>query len=285
MADITAIVLTLNEEEYLTDCLESIKDLVSRIVVIDSGSTDQTVNIAKKYGAEVYTNPFKNYSTQYQYGVNVAKVTTKWILRIDADERISEKGRDEILRELENNKNSEITGYEIRYKNRFLGKFLKHGGFYPWYKLALYQTNKGSIEQRNMDEHIILSSGKSKRLKEDCIHESFRNLSFFTTKCNWYSSREAADYFERKTNTCKLNKRTWIKMKIYYRLPIGFRSWLFYFYCYYIKLGFLDGKEGKIYAFLHSYWYRFLVDSKIFEHKKLGTKIRKYGSINESGKE
>ena len=138
---------------------------------------------------------------------------------------------------------------------------MRHGGMYPWRKLSVYKTGKGSIEDRNMDEHIILDSGITVQAKKDSVHLAFRGLTFFTNKCNWYSTREAMDYFEcRDVRNASLKTR--LKMNVYYKLPLGFRSWAYYVYRYYFRLGFLDGKEGKIFAFLHAYWYRFLVDAK-----------------------
>ena len=131
-----------------------------------------------------------------------------------------------------------------------------------------------------MDEHIILKSGTTVEAKIDSKHLAFRGLTFFTNKCNWYSTREAMDYFEQKNvSTENADFKTRLKMKVYYKLPLGFRSWLYYAYRYYIRLGFLDGKEGQIFAFLHAYWYRFLVDAKIYEHEKMGTEFKPTGAL------
>lgn len=280
MADITAIILTRNEENYIADCIKSIKNVVRRIVVVDSFSDDRTVEIAQKLGAEVYQHEFFNYAKQYMYAVNLANVDTTWILRIDADERLSKKSAEE-LEELCNTHNeTDVTGIVLRFYNVFMGKPMYHGGMYPWKKLSVYKAKAGNIEDRNMDEHIILDYGKTINTKNDSVHLAFRGLTFFTKKCNWYSTREAMDYFEQKNVTIKnSNLKTFIKMKLYYKLPIGFRSWLYYAYRYYIKLGFLDGKEGKIFAFLHAYWYRFLVDAKIYEHEKMGEDFKPTGAL------
>lgn len=280
MADITAIILTRNEENYIVDCINSIKPIVKRIFIVDSFSDDNTVRIARKNGAEVIEHDFYNYATQYKYAVEAANISTKWILRIDADERLSEKSAKELDKLCNENMNTDVNGIVLRFCNIFLGKPMKHGGMYPWKKLSVYKNGIGDIENRNMDEHIILSSGKTIDAKEDGIHLAFKGLTFFTNKCNWYSTREAKDYFENsKSDKSNSSFKTWVKMNLYYKLPMGFRSWLYYFYRYYLRLGFLDGKEGKIFAFLHAYWYRFLVDAKIYEHEKLGTEFEKNGPL------
>lgn len=280
MADITAIILTKNEEDNIGKCIESIRKVVPRIVVIDSLSEDKTVEIARTNGAEVYEHEFLNYAKQYTYAVELADIQTKWIFRIDADEQLTPDSAKELQRLCEENTNTDVNGIILRFCNNFLGKDMRHGGMYPWKKLSVYKTGKGEIEDRNMDEHIILFSGRTVEMKTDSRHYCYKGLTYFTNKCNWYSTREAMDYFENKRITQQgVSIKTWIKMNIYYKLPLGFRSWIYYVYRYYVRLGFLDGKEGKIFTFFHAYWYRFLVDAKIYEHRKLGQEFTPLSSL------
>ena len=276
MTDLTAIILTKNEELNITDCIESIKPLAKRIVVIDSGSTDKTIEIAKSLGVEVYVHPWINYAKQFLYGLNETGIDTTWVLRIDADERLTKKSRAELEELCEANMHTDVNGIILRFEVTFLGKKLRHGGIYPFRKLLCFKYGKGTIEDRNMDEHIVLSEGRSIEMKNDCEHHDYKDLTYFISKHNDYSSREVLDYLQNKENGGEdgktLNKKAgikrWIKFHIYYKLPMGMRAHLYYWYRYYIKLGFLDGKEGKIYAFLQAYWYRYLVDAKIYEKSK-----------------
>lgn len=282
MADITAIILTKNEENNIGDCIESIKSVVKRIVVIDSFSSDDTVNIACNLGAEVFQHKFENYANQYMYGVDIADVRTVWTLRIDADERLTHESASELEKICNDNMNSDVAGVNLRFKKNFLGKDLYHGGVYPWKKMNCYKTKQGYIENRFMDEHIVLLSGKVLDMKNDCLHLDFKTIEYWINKHNWYSSRETVDYFnslENKADKSKLNLITWIKMNIYYKLPLGFRAHIYYIYIYYFRLAFLDGKEGKIYAFLRAYWYRYLVDIKIYECKKMNLRYSGYGDL------
>ena len=276
MASITAIILTKNEENNIVECIEAIRQLVDRIVVIDSFSEDKTIELAEKCGAEVYKHKFENYSRQFKYGVNIANVKTNWILRIDADERFTPELCYEIENIISKNEEKNISGIVVRYKIDFMGKFLKHGGAYPWKKLAIYKTGIGDIEERNMDEHIILSNGGTIETKNCGIHYSYRNLTYMINKQNWYSSREVLDYFDRNKKKDKLNFRTWLKMKVYYKLPFLFRAKLVYIYRYYFKFGFLDGREGKIFALMGVYFYRFLIDAKIYEQKKMNFELKDF---------
>ena len=281
-ADITAIILTKNEEINIKDCISSISTVVKRIVVIDSFSSDKTVAIAEASGAEVYQHPFENYAKQYMYGVEKANADTVWTLRIDADERLTKESAVELERLCNENETTDVAGIVLRFKKNFLGKDLYHGGVYPWKKMNCYKTKYGAIEDRSMDEHIVLSQGTVIEMKTDCLHFDFKDLEYFVNKHNWYSSRETVDYFEnlsKEKSKEELDFKTWIKMRFYYRLPMGLRAHIYYVYRYYIKLGFLDGKEGKIYAFLQAYWYRYLVDAKIYECKKMGTRYRGKGDL------
>lgn len=266
--NITAIVLVKNEERHIAECINSIKDAVDRIVVVDSFSSDNTVSIAKELGADVYEHEFINYAKQYQYAIDNTGIDTKWILRFDADERLTEDSALELVKLCKENINTNVNGITLRFKRIFLGKHLLHGGVYPWLKLVCYKKEFGHIEDKEMDEHIVVE-GKIIKMKNDSLHLDSDNLVDFINKHNSYSSREARDYlnfYKTKRNTYGI--KDWIKCNIYYKLPLGFRAYLYYIYRYYLCFGFLDGKEGHMYAFLQAYWYRYLVDAKIYERQK-----------------
>lgn len=275
MLDLTAIILTYNEEKNIAHCIGSIQDIAKRIVVIDSYSTDNTVEIAKNMGAEVYQHEFVNQAKQYIYGTEIADIKTKWVFRIDADERLTTESAREIEQICKDNEDTDVNGIIVRFKVNFMGKDLKHGGIYPFRKLLIYKNGKGYMEDRSMDEHIVLSEGRSVELKNDSLHCDYKDLNVWIDKHNKYASREVEDYFrssQKKEGGANLNKsariKRFVKFNIYYKLPMGMRAHLYYIYRYYFKLGFLDGKEGKIFAFMQAYWYRYLVDAKIYEKNK-----------------
>ena len=275
MRDITAIILTKNEEKNITDCINSIKQLVSRIVVVDSGSTDETVKISSKLGAEIYTHDFYNYSTQFNWALENTSITTEWALRIDADERFTPDLCAEIDRNIDNEK---VNGYILRLRVYFMGRWIKHGGIYPFRKLLLFRHKYGYIEHKEMDEQTLLTEGYAIELKNDIIHYDFKGLSPWVKKHEWYAGREMKDFFmidsisnDNLANK-HINNRRKMKNRLYYKFPLFFRAKLYYIYRYYLRFGFLDGKEGQIYHFLQAYWYRFLVDSMIYEKTQLEKK-------------
>ncbi|WP_070328412.1 glycosyltransferase family 2 protein [Exiguobacterium aurantiacum] len=274
MADLTTIILTYNEELNIEKCIKSISSISKRVIVVDSHSTDSTVEKAKKMGAEIYLNPFISHSSQFEFAIENCDINTAWILRLDADERLTETSRNE-LNSLCNKHESEksITGIVLRFEVNFLGKKLRHGGIYPFRKLLVFKNGAGKIERRNMDEHIYLAYGKSIEMKSDSLHEDYKNLSRWISKHNNYSDKEVLDYKgELMTTNSKLHInakfKRWTKVNIYYKLPLGIRPFIYFMYRFVLKKGFLDGKEGFIFAVLQAFWYRFLVDAKIYEDQK-----------------
>lgn len=275
MADLTTIILTYNEEKNIQACIESVKSISKRIIVLDSYSNDKTMEIAKKIGADTYSRKFVSQSDQFRYALDNLQISTKWVMKFDADERLTIESSKEIDDICNNNMETDINGIVLRFEVNFLGKKLKHGGIYPFRKLVVFKNGQGKIENKKMDEHIVLKEGKSVEAKFDSLHEDYKDLTTWIDKHNKYSSREVLDYTEQQiTNSDSVlldNKakiKRFLKYKLYYKLPMGLRARLYYYYRYYLLLGFLDGKEGQIFAFLQAYWYRYLVDVKIFEKNK-----------------
>lgn len=276
MNDITAVILTKNEELNIERCIDSVKGLADRIVVVDSGSTDRTVQLASELGAEIYTHPFEHYAAQFNWALDNTDIKTKWVYRIDADEAMTDELREEVSRECSLHAGDDVNGLLMKHKICFMGRFLKHGAAYPFVKMTVFKPAHARFENRAMGEHVVLDSGRSLLLKNDCIHYDFKDLSSFIEKHNNYSTREAADrmriedpgrtdaaLYEKAERTKKLRDG------LYYRLPMFFRAKLYYWYRYYIRMGFLDGRPGKIYALIQAYFYRVMVDAKLCE-KKLG---------------
>jgi glycosyltransferase involved in cell wall biosynthesis len=286
MVNLTAIILTKNEEMNIKRCIDSVKNVAKRIVVVDSFSTDRTVEIAKMLGAEVFENRFEDYATQFNWALDNINIETKWVYRIDADEIVTPELAEEICKQVQLHSEDDVNGMVMKFQIFFMGKFLKHGGVYPFYNLTIFKFGKGRYEQRKMGEHIVLSEGRFIELENDCLHYDYKDLSIWIAKHNWYSTRETRDYFDT-INKLQINtslygeakKAKLIRDNLYYKLPMFFRARLYYIYRYYFKLGFLDGREGKMYAFLQAYWYRFLVDAKIYECNKMDTRYSDTGDL------
>lgn len=274
-ASIHAIVLTLNEEKHISRCLQSIRDVASSITVIDSGSTDQTLAIAREFGAEVVINKWINYSTQLNFGIDHLSGRRGWLFRIDADEYITAQSAASLHALLDAIK-VEIDGIMVQRQIVFLGRRIRWGGIEPNWQLRLWRAGRGRCERRWMDEHIVVH-GEITKSTIELVDENLNSMDWWTAKHNHYASREAIDIlasrgllslnenieWSRASPQAKL--RRLIKEKFYNRMPGGFRSMAYVIYRYVLRLGFLDGEPGYYFHFLQGFWYRTLVDAKLKE--------------------
>jgi len=273
IANITAIILTKNEEANIERCINSIKDWFTRIIVVDSGSIDKTVEIAESMGVEVYNHiPFENHGKQFNWAVDNIQIDTPWIFRVDADEVVTEELASEIISECHKHLDDDVNAFEMRFKVFFLGRFLKHGGAYPFCKINIFKKDKARFNERPLGDNVELYEGRYLQLKNDCLHYDFKNLSAFIKKHDWYADLEVQSYYgsldceaANISNAAKLRKA--LRVSLYYKLPRYFRAKLYYWFIYYIRLGFLDGEAGHVFAFLQAYFFRFVVDAKIYEQK------------------
>jgi glycosyltransferase involved in cell wall biosynthesis len=271
---LSVIILTYNEAANLPTCLESLQSLNAEIFIIDSGSSDSTVEIAKEFGCQVFANPFENQAQQLNWGLENLPISTPWIMRLDADERLTPELANELTSTLPKT-SDKTTGYQVKRQVFFMGRWIRHGGYYPTWLLRVWRNGLGICEQRWMDEHMILSEGKVADLKYDIIDENQKGLTFWTDKHNRYADREVKDLLGvlveqdddliNSNQSSQAGKRRWIKKNFYARSPLFLRAFLYFLMRYIIGLGFLDGMQGLIFHFLQGFWYRFLVDAKIYE--------------------
>ena len=288
---ITAIILTHNEELNIENCLKSIADWVDEIIVVDSFSTDKTLEIVKKYTDKIHQRKFVNQAEQFNWALDSVAIKNDWILRLDADEMMLPETWNEIegyfsaesfeVRPQGSPRSDLITGFYLKRRVYFRGRWFKRGGYYPAWFLRLWRKDSGRYEEREMDEHVVLSKGKTVNLKHDFEEHDKKDLSVWIQKHNNYATREAKAYLNeqenKKTKEQKIRedregadpeKRRWYKNQFYYKLPPFFRALLYFKYRYFIRLGFLDGVPGLIWHFLQGFWYRFLVDAKIYELRR-----------------
>jgi glycosyltransferase involved in cell wall biosynthesis len=278
MLDLNVIVLTFNEEKHIQRCICSLASVAQKIIVVDSFSTDQTVEIALSLGAEVVQRKFINQADQFQWAIENCGVKSQWLMRIDADEYLETELSAEIQNKLPSIQ-PDVDGIYIRRKVIFRGQWIRFGGVYPYTVLRVWRVGQGHIEQRWMDEHVVLSANaKTITLKGHVVDDNLKGITSWTDKHNRYASREMAQiliqkYFpgHRDSSLRKMNadpqarKKRLIKEEIYNKLPPGIRPVLYFFYRYILLLGFLDGGNGFFYHFLQGFWYRQLVDIKIME--------------------
>lgn len=266
---LTGIILAKNEEANLPFAIASLQKLGAFIFVVDSGSTDGTVELAKSRGCAVAFHPWKNHSDQFSWAMHNCPFDTDWFCRLDADEYLTDDLIDELAQSLPR-LSSDVTGLDVKRRVIFLGKWIRHGGVYPIWSVRFWRKGCAKIED-NMDEHIITMRGRVIRLRNDLVDYNRRGLGPWIDKHNFYSDREAADYIAKKFGDYHLLSghaahQRFLKTRLYYQIPPLLRAFVFWFYRYIFRLGFLDGTPGYLYQFLQAYWYRTLVDAKVYEY-------------------
>jgi len=268
-----AIILTFNEEIHLARCIDSIVSHCASITVVDSGSSDRTVEIAYEKGVEVVTNRWVNYATQMNFAIDRLVDRGGWLFRIDADE-VLELGSD--LAAVLAAQPETVAGVLVRRRIYFLGRRIRRGTIEPSWQLRLWRNGQGRCEERWMDEHIRTETPARRSLIE-ISDKNLNSLTWWTDKHNSYASREAIDLLNARFHflPCtdidmasvrgQAKRRRWLKERVYQMFPGGLRAFLYFFYRYVLRLGFLDGTPGFYFHVLQGFWYRTLVDAKVNE--------------------
>lgn len=277
MNSLAVIILTFNEELHLARALDGIRGIATEIFVVDSGSTDRTKEIAASYGAIVIEHPFVNYAKQFQWALENAPITSKWIMRLDADEIVESDLATEIANKM-HHLPADVVGINLKRKTVFMNKTIKHGGRHFLVLLRIWRRGHGRIENRWMDEHMLVSGGKTITFEGGFADHNLNNLGFFTEKHNKYATREAIDVLNQrlgfmnrdeplvaKTSSRQAAFKRLMKEKLYNNVPFEISTLAYFLYRFVFQLGFLDGKEGVIYHVLQGFWYRFLVGAKVEE--------------------
>jgi glycosyltransferase involved in cell wall biosynthesis len=272
---LSIIILTRDEQANLPTCLESIQSIEAQVYIVDSGSRDRTVEIAREKGCHVFVNPWESHAQQLNWALENLPISTPWTMRLDADERLTSDLAEEIKQTLKSTP-EEVTAYQVKRRVYFMGRWMRHGGYYPTWLLRIWKTGLAICEDRWMDEHIILSQGTIATLNNDIIDENQKGLTFWIDKHNRYADREVKDLLMLNKNdrlllaehSTQASQRRWIKQNIYLRSPLFLRAFLYFLVRYLIGLGFLDGVEGLIFHFLQGFWYRFVVDAKFYAYNK-----------------
>ena len=270
MSYLSVIILTKDEEKNLPSALASLRGLDAKCFIVDSGSQDRTVEIAKEAGCLIAVHEFVNYAQQLNWAIDNLPINTEWVMRLDADERLMPELAEELKKTL-CDPLLKANGIVIKRRNFFWGRWIRFGGYYPIWLLRIWRRGTARCENRHMDEHMVLDNGSLLYLKNDFIDENQKGLTFWTNKHNGYSSREAMDmlapeaHIDRDRTAGQASRKRFWKERIYANSPKFLRAFLYWFFRYFLLLGFLDGLPGLVFHFLQGFWYRFLVDAKLNE--------------------
>jgi glycosyltransferase involved in cell wall biosynthesis len=277
-----AIVLTLNEQRHIARCLKSLQPYCETVLVVDSGSSDETTTIAEELGATVVINRFVSHAQQVNFAIDRLGDRDGWIIRVDADEVLSASDSD--VQAYLSAIRPDVDGLLVRRRIHFLGKPMQWGGMGALWQLRVWRAGRGRCEPRLMDEHIITSGGvrKSPWVLDDI---NLNSLSWWTEKHNRYATLEAVETLALRYSLSNAQRpvaaalagpaaaKRWLKVNVYLRLGSGFRALLYFLYRYILRLGFADGVQGWYFHFLQAFWYRTLVDAKVEEISRTASNL------------
>lgn len=272
--NLSIVILSYNSELSLSDTLSSVVSLSDDIHIVDSLSKDRSVEIAQSYGAKVALHEFENYGVQRNWAISSLPFKYKWQLHLDADERITPALQQEIINLEES---SDVNGFYIPRLMCFLGRPIRHGGMFPTWHMRLFRSGYGQCEARKYDQHFYVRAGQTRRLKGLMIDDVRMPVTEWTLRHNRWSDAEVEEQvcthstgrIEGKAFGNPVEKKRFLR-GLYNGCPLFLRPFVLFFYRYIIRFGFLDGTEGFIFYVLQTFWFRFLVDTKLFEQKVRG---------------
>ncbi len=272
----SVILLAFNSEDTLGATLERARQVSDEIFVVDSFSKDGTVALAECYGAQVVQHAFENYGAQRNWAIDHLAITGKWQLHLDADE-VMDDALVAAIQALP--EEPAVAGYFVPRYVKFLGRVMRHGGMSPTWHLRLFRSGVGRCEDRKYDQHFLLSGDGDKKtgqLPGVMIDDIAMSLSEWTARHNRWADGEVAE-MDAKNEAGRLvadargnpaQRKRALREK-YNNLPLFVRPFLLFGYRYFFKLGFLDGTEGFIFWVLQTFWFRFLIDAKIWEKRNV----------------
>jgi glycosyltransferase involved in cell wall biosynthesis len=268
----SVIILAFNSVDTLGATLAQAQEISDDLHVVDSFSTDDTLALSRQHGAQVVQHAFENYGAQRNWAIDHVVSRYPWQLHLDADERLTPELIASIQSLAENQAHS---GFFIGRLVQFLGRQLRHGGMSPTWHLRLFRKGAGRCEERKYDQHFYLSEGSAGQLQGYMIDDIRMSLSEWTARHNRWSDAEVLEQIAAREGI-RIRPRFWgnpVERKrflrgLYNHAPLFLRPFALFFYRYFLRLGFLDGREGFIFWTLQTFWFRFLIDAKLFEQGK-----------------
>ncbi|MEY4501952.1 MAG: hypothetical protein RIS52_1842 [Pseudomonadota bacterium] len=269
---ISVFILTYNEENNLEACIRTAASISDDIHIVDSFSVDRTLEIGTTHGCAIHQRAFDTFARQCNWALETVAFKHDWIMRLDADERLTPELVAE-LRSFLTAAPAEVGGMVLKKRMYFMGRWIRHGRMYPMLRLCVFRRGSGYYEDVE-EEQYILQKGKCVTARNDFFEDNLNNdLPFFIRKHVEYGEDESEEYIRSNSKSetqprlfgNKVERTRWLKLKIYNRFPLGLRALLYFLYRYIVLLGFLDGRPGLIFHFMQGFWYRFYVDARIYE--------------------
>jgi glycosyltransferase involved in cell wall biosynthesis len=283
MPKLSVVILTYNEERNIVKCLSSLSGLSCDCFIVDSGSTDRTIELARPFQVRVVDHKFTTHTAQWQWALDKLPLQTEWVLGLDADQSLSDGLKNEIqglfdgqhrVHSLES-----VDGLYLNRAHIYRGRFIRHGGCYPKYLLKLFRRTSVYLDPiADLLDHHFYVRGRTGKLEHDLVEENRKEwkISFWTQKHVRYAELVAEEEYKSagkgpvdgKFIGGSPDQRIVALKKAWRNMPLYVRPICYFVYRYFIRLGFLDGKEGFIFHFLHAFWFRLLVDINLDELRR-----------------
>jgi len=275
--NLSVVILTWNEEKNLPQCLESLAPLACPIFLVDSGSTDGTLELARSYGATVVHHPFRTHAEQWAWGLQNLPLSTDWVLGLDSDQRLMPELAAELVRIFSQPIEEDIDGFYLNRRQIFRGQWIRHGGYYPKYLLKLFRRSRVFFQASDLVDHHFYVPGRTVVLRHDILEDNLKeyDIVFWIQKHTRYAALLAQEEYAHRTTVVSgplqasffgsPDQRSLALKKWWRKLPLFVRPVLYFLYRYFLRGGWLDGKQGFLFHFLHACWFRVLVDAKLDE--------------------
>ena len=276
---VAVVVLTRDEEENLPALLASVSEWAAEIAIVDSGSSDATVEIAGRAGAAIYAHPFATHARQWAWALENVRLASEWVLALDADQRVTPELAGELRRRFGAAIAPSADGFFLKRRQVFRGTWIRHGGYYPKYLLKLFRRGSAVVDESELVDHHFTVRGVTERLDHDIVEDNAKeaSISSWIEKLNRYAVLQAEQELTQRDSQRRADLRgnpderlQWLRVRVWQRLPLYVRPLLYFLYRYVLRLGFLDGREGFVFHFLQAYWYRLLVDVNLDELRRAG---------------
>ncbi len=285
-ARLTVVILTRDEELNLPACLESLRGIAESIVVVDSGSTDRTTDIAREHGATVVQHEFESHGQQWAWAVENVASESEWVLGLDADQALSPVLRQSLPQLFSDDERlRRHAGFYLNRRQIFRGRWIRHGGYYPKFLLKLFRRSDVRFDPADLMDHHFHVAGPTTRLLGDLIEQNRKEdvITFWLQKHVRYAELLAAEELMRRHGVAAVTppaitghpdqRVAWLKQR-WYTLPKYWRPSLYFLYRYFIRFGFLDGKEGFVFHVLQGFWLRLIVDVNLEEFERAADRRR-----------
>jgi glycosyltransferase involved in cell wall biosynthesis len=274
---LSVVVITYNEEANIGQALASVAGWADEIHVLDSLSTDRTLEIAEQFGCRVSQHRFVDFAKQRNYALERLPIRTEWVFFLDADEWVPDELKQEISAMIATGPRE--NGFYIKRRLVWMGRWIRRG-YYPTWILRLFRYGKGRCEDRAINEHLIVE-GATGHLRNDFIHEDRKGVEDWIAKHNIYATRESRELLRQRSSPdyheidarlfgTQAQRKRWLRHKVWNRLPPLVRPFFYFFYRYILAGGFLDGRQAFAYHFLQALWFPMLIDIKYLELKSSG---------------